>query len=468
MPALAPSSVSERAIIGLIGVVQFVNVLDFVIVMPLGPDLARALAIPEAHLGTIGGSYGVAAAVSGLAGAFFLDRFDRRTALAVCMAGLVLGTVAGGFATGFGSLLAARIVAGFFGGPATSLAWSIVASTVPQERRGRAVASVMTAFSFASVLGVPAGLELARQGTWRLPFFVTAGLGALALLGIWRLLPPMTSHLKAPCQAGPVQARPGSPAPRPLGPGVGALLAALVRRPGVRLSYALTAVVMMAGFLVIPNISAYIQGNLSYPRSALGFLYLVGGVISFLTLRATGRLVDRFGSAPVASGAAALLVATLFFGFVRFDLWRGWIGGRAAALDGLRLAVGGLGVTISDAGIVVPVLVVFIAFMASLGARNVAYNTLASKVPSEQDRARFMSLQSAVQHTASAAGALGSSALLSDGPGGSIDGIGRVAGLAMGLTVVAPILMIILERMVRRADPPAAPDQTPAGGKTPA
>src|SRR5687767_9672822 len=91
---------SERAIVFCIGAVQFINILDFMIVMPLGPDLAQALDIPLSRLGYVGGSYTAAACISGFAGAFFLDRFDRRRALTVSLAGLVLGTVAGAFARG--------------------------------------------------------------------------------------------------------------------------------------------------------------------------------------------------------------------------------------------------------------------------------------------------------------------------------------------------------------------------------
>ncbi len=110
---------SELSTILLIAAVQFVNILDFVIVMPLGPDFAKALGIPVSHLGWVGGSYTAAAAVSGLLGSFFLDRFDRRKALGVAMLGLVAGTLAGGFAVDFKTLMLARIVAGAFGGPAT-------------------------------------------------------------------------------------------------------------------------------------------------------------------------------------------------------------------------------------------------------------------------------------------------------------------------------------------------------------
>src|SRR5262245_52350951 len=105
---------SERAIVFLVSAVQFVNILDFMMVMPLGPDFAAALGISPAHLGLVAGCYTAAAAVAGLAGARFLDRFDRRRALAVAMLGLVAGTAAGAAARGLGSLIAARAVAGAF------------------------------------------------------------------------------------------------------------------------------------------------------------------------------------------------------------------------------------------------------------------------------------------------------------------------------------------------------------------
>ena len=185
---------SERAIVFCVGAVQFVNILDFMIVMPLGPDFAAALGIPVSQLGYVGGSYTAAASISGLAGAFFLDRFDRRKALAVAMLGLVLGTLGGAFARGLGTLMLARIVAGAFGGPATSLAYSIVADVIPAERRGRAMGAVMGAFSIASILGVPAGLELAHRGGWRLPFIAVALLGAILGTYAFVVLPPMSGH----------------------------------------------------------------------------------------------------------------------------------------------------------------------------------------------------------------------------------------------------------------------------------
>lgn len=407
--------VSERAILFLVGAVQFVNILDFMMVMPLGPDFAKALGIPAAHLGVIGGSYTAAAAVAGVVGARFLDRFDRKKALAVSMAGLVLGTMLGGLAQGLYSLVAARIVAGAFGGPATSVAMSIIADVVPPERRGKAMGAVMGAFSVASVLGVPAGLELARVGGWQLPFFAVAGLGVVvAGAGVW-LLPSLRQHL----DAGPVQR-------------VDVLR--LLQRPEVFLSLGATTALMLSNFLVVPNLSAFLQFNLGYPRESMGVLYMVGGVISFGVMRLCGMLVDRIGS-------------------------------PAVALIGSTLMIGDLITGILNTPPIVPVMFFFVTFMVAGSFRGVAINTQSSRVPGPAERAGFMSTQSAVQHLSAAAGAFLSSQMLTEGTNHQLVGMPRVIWLSIGISVLLPVFLLMVARRLARRIPSAdAPTLAVSGG----
>ena len=394
---------SERMMLFIIGSVQFINILDFMMVMPLGPDFSRALGIPLSHVGYIGGSYTAAASVSGLAGAFFLDRFDRKRALIVCLAGLVIGTALGGFATGLGTLMAARLVAGAFGGPATSLAMSIVADLVPNERRGMAMGAVMGAFSVASVLGVPLGLKLALWGSWRTPFFAVAAAGAvIGLLAAWAL-PPVRANKDA--------AKTREPTP----------LRVLLTRRSMLLSWTMTATVMGAGFIILPNIASYVQENLGFPRTSLGTLYLIGGALSFGVMRGGGWLVDRYGSFATGSAACGLILVALYLGFINYPQW-------------------------------LPVMVLWPFFMGALALRNVSYNTLTSKVPSQLERARFMSIQSAVQHMASAVGAFGSASLLTVAANGSLNGVERMAFVSMALTALIPFFLWRVERHVMRPD----------------
>lgn len=400
----------DRGIILLVAAVQFVNVLDFVMVMPLGPDFARALGIDESHLGWVGGSYTLAAGVTGLIASRFLDRYDRRSALAVCMLGLVTGTAAGGLATDLSTMLLARGLAGAFGGPATSLAISIVSDTVAAHERGRAMGLVMGAFSLASVIGVPTGLWAAELLTWRAPFFGVAGMG-LVIAGLaLAKLPPLRGHLVALPTEGPAPS-------------------ALLSRPEVQASYVMTAVVMMAGFTLIPNISAHFQLNLGVPRDALKWLYFFGGLSSFATLQVAGRMVDRFGAVRVGTAGSFVVVALVGTVFLAQASW-------------------------------CPPTLFFILFMMAMGTRNVAYQALTSRVPGPGERARFQSLQSAIQHGASAAGAFLAAQMLtpSSGEPRRLLGMGAVAVVSMALSATIPWLM---HNVQSRLSPVVVPSSNP-------
>jgi predicted MFS family arabinose efflux permease len=398
--------ISERKLVFLLASVQFVNILDFMIVMPLGPAFATALGIPTAHLGVIGGSYTAAAAIAGLVAAQFLDRFDRRKALATAMAGLVVATAAAGLADSFAGLVAARALAGCFGGPATAVALAILADAVPPERRGRAMGSVMGAFSAASVLGVPAGLALSEVGGWRMPFLAVATLGVLVVGGALALMPPMTGHLGRRKGAGNAPGGGAGPA-RPLG--------AFLSDRRVQLSYLATASAMMGTFAIVPHLATFLIFNVGYASHAIAPLYFAGGVVSFFSMRLGGRVVDRRGTLPVVLFGCGLLLVLFALTFL-----------TPAPL--------------------IPVIVMFVGFMLANSVRMVGLQTLTSKIPAPVERGRFMSGQSAVQHMASAIGAGLSTVLLGENQNHSLRGMPRLALFSMALTALLPLLVWSIQR----------------------
>lgn len=390
------SLISERKLVLLLGSGQLINMLDFTMMLPLGPDFAKALDIPVSKLGMVGGSYIAAEVVAGIAGAFFLDRFDRRRALVVALTGLVVGTAACGLATGFVSLLAARMVAGVFGGTVDTLAFVIVSDAVAPERRGRAMGAIQSSFAVASVFGVPAGLELARLGGWRAPFFTLVALGAVVTAAVMSMLPPQRAHLSA------------QPAP----------FREVLSRPVVRLALTGAAIGTIAHYTLVPNLSAYVQFNRGYPRDQLGLIYMIGGAFVFGTMRLAGWLADRYGAPPITVFGTTLYAAVLIFGFIY-------------PVDAI------------------PVLVVFVGFMISSSLRFVPMQALLSRIPAPHERARFMSTQSVVQSVAAAIGAMLGAQILTEHPDGSLAGIEHVAWLAMAMTFVYSALGYAIERRVR-------------------
>ena len=80
----------------------------------------------------------------------------------------------------------------------------------------------------------------------------------------------------------------------------------LFTRSDILLSYSMTCLLNMAGFLVIPHISSFVQFNLGYPRSGLGALYMAGGCVAFVGMRSAGWATDRFGAPRVVAVGTAL------------------------------------------------------------------------------------------------------------------------------------------------------------------
>ncbi|MFN0056110.1 MAG: MFS transporter, partial [Planctomycetales bacterium] len=100
----------------ILSAVQFTSIVDFLIVMPLGPQLMRKLEISTMQFGLIVSSYTFAAGIAGLVASAIVDRFPRRTTFMVLYAGFLLGTFLCAVAPTYLTLVFARTATGAFGG----------------------------------------------------------------------------------------------------------------------------------------------------------------------------------------------------------------------------------------------------------------------------------------------------------------------------------------------------------------
>jgi predicted MFS family arabinose efflux permease len=293
--AAAPSrlSRSEWLLLLVLGAVQFTHIVDFVILLPLGPELQGALRVTPREFGWVVAAYGFSASLSGLLAAWFLDGFDRKRALLVLYGGFTLGTFLCAVAPSFGVLVLGRTVAGGFAGVMSANVLAIVGDAFPESRRGTAMGVVMSAFSVASIVGVPAGVFLANQASWRTPF-ACLGVLSVAVFGLaWAALPPLRGHLR-----------------RTAGPAVGPLQV-LGNRAHLR-AYALTTALTMGSFTIVPYLATYLVNNVGRDKSELPYVWLCGGIATLLTMTPVGRLSDRHGKLRVFRVVALLaLIPTL-------------------------------------------------------------------------------------------------------------------------------------------------------------
>ena len=126
----------ERFLLLTIAAIQFTTVLDFLIIMPLGPQYMRVFHINPAAVWLHGFRLRDQRGVAGLAAGFFLDRFDRKLALLWLYFGFTLGTLFCALAPTYQLLVAARFMAGAFGGVVGAVILAIIGDVIPDENGG--------------------------------------------------------------------------------------------------------------------------------------------------------------------------------------------------------------------------------------------------------------------------------------------------------------------------------------------
>jgi len=354
------SPARERWLLLTLAGVQFTHILDFMIMMPLGPQLTALFGLSNAQFGLLVSAYTFSAGLSGLLASLYVDRFGRKRLLLVMYGLFALATLACGLAASYPALLAARVATGLFGGVLSALSQTIVADVVPFERRGRAMAVVMTAFSASTVAGVPLGLFLVAHLSWQAPFILIALL-AFALQGLaWLTLPRLDAHVAHVRGHGVLQA-----------------LRQVLAQPNHRRAFWLSGTMMMAGFVVIPYITLYVQTNGGLRPDQVPWMYLCGGVATLLTARRVGRWTDRRGKGPAFRRMALAVIPAL------------------------------LATTLSAGLPVVGVMVISTLLFATMSGRMIPGMALVSSAADPRWRGTFLTLNSAVQ-----SGSMGLAALV--------------------------------------------------------
>jgi predicted MFS family arabinose efflux permease len=305
-PTLTPQR--ERYLLLTLAGIQFSHILDFMIMMPLGPILIKAFGISTHEFGLLVASYSFSAAVSGLLAATFIDRFERKRLLLTIFGLFGLATLACGLAPGYAMLLIARGLAGTFGGVMGAMVQTIIGDVIPFSRRARASGIVATAFSLSTVAGVPLSLWLANHFQWRAPFIMIAALSVVFILVGARILPQLRYHISDKKRAHPFSA-----------------MFEVLREANHLNALLFSALLIFSGFTVIPYITIYAVGNVGISLRDIPFIYLAGGTATLFTARLIGHWADLRGKIKiyrvVASAALLPLLVVTHIGAAPLWLW---------------------------------------------------------------------------------------------------------------------------------------------------
>jgi MFS transporter, DHA1 family, inner membrane transport protein len=287
---------NERILLFLLASINFTHILDFMIIMPLGNYLMPYFHISTQQFSLIVSAYSYAAFTSGIIAAFVIDNFDRKKSLLFGYCGFVIGTLLCGLAPDYKFLIAARILAGLFGGLIGAQVLSIVADTFSYERRGRAMGYLMAAFSVASVLGVPLSLYAANLFTWHAPFIMVAIMGFLLIPFIIKFIEPMKGHITENGARKPTEA-----------------FVIIFSRKNALLALALSALVVFGHFLIVPFINPYMEFNVEFTKNQIPLTYVVGGIATLFSAPFFGKLADKIGKIKVFTICSLLSLPFIYF-----------------------------------------------------------------------------------------------------------------------------------------------------------
>jgi DHA1 family inner membrane transport protein len=388
--AAAAKTRLEWVVLLVLASVQFTAIVDFVVVMPLGPELMKALKIGPWEYGLIVESYTFAAGIAGLLASALIDRFSRRTAFLSLFGGFLIGTFCCAVAPNYQLLIVARAVTGFFGGILGGMAMAIIGDVFPEERRGRATGALMSAFAIASIMGVPFGLFLGQNFGWQMPFFALVALGIPVLIVGALALPPLRGHLVEK-NVHPMRS-----------------LLTTFQSANNWWAFGLMGALMMGGFAVIPYINPYLVANVRVPKGYLFLVYLVGGVLTLIISPIVGRLADRYGK-------------LLMFRII-------------APLSALMLIAV---TTLPAVPPLVAVLVVSGLIVTNSGRMIAAMSMITGTVPPQQ-RGAFLSANASIQHIASGVGTLLASQIITQaGEDAPLQNFGQVGIYACAITLLS-------------------------------
>lgn len=382
---------NEYTLLVILAAIQFSHIIDFMIIMPLGSQFMRVFEISPQAFSWIVAIYALSAFIFSLAAATIIDRFDRRHVLLVCYTGFTISTIACGFAPDYMFFLVARALTGAFGGILGAQVFAIIGDVFPLERRSSAMGLVMTAFSVASVVGVPVGIFLAASYSWRAPFLTIGGMAVFVLVGIFFKLPSLRSHLDNQKEK----------------PDLLSAYANIIKDNNQLRALLFSLALILGHFTTIPFIAPYMQQNVGFSDIEVSYIYFTGGLLTVFFLPFFGKLSDRLGNVKVFTWSSILALFSIY------------------AITNLP-----------PVGMILALCATSSYFVVASG-RNVPATTLVTAVVRPESRGSFMNVRASMNELGFFLASVISGLLVTEEADGTLGNFHLAGYVAIGMSIIA-------------------------------
>ncbi|MGG3309959.1 MFS transporter [Paenibacillus lautus] len=253
--------------------------------------------------------YSLSYAVGAFALVSLTAKFERKKVLLYAIFTFILGNLVAFISNDYIILMLSRIIMAMSGGLYIVVATNYAAQIATVDKRGSAMATIITGFTVSLVLGVPIGTFLAAYLDWRNIFLIIAFVTVPLLLLLYKLLPSIKGNKPVPLKKQ-IQ---------------------IIKDKRVITALTTTILWILGYTMVFAYISPLLSNSAGFSIEMTSIALFVLGTFSFIGSRFGGYAVDKWGPNQTISislfvHAVTLLVLTftqhsIIYLFITLAFW---------------------------------------------------------------------------------------------------------------------------------------------------
>ncbi|MFI8209449.1 MFS transporter [Streptomyces werraensis] len=259
----------------------FAMVTSEFVVAGLMPQMADGLNATIPQIGYLITAFAVAMAAGGPFLTMALMKLPPRTALMALFAIFLAGNALAATATGYSTMMAARIVTGIASQAFFGVGISMCAQITRPEIRGRAIAVAMNGLMLGTLLGLPVSTLIGERFGWRAAFWAIAAITVIAAVATWFGVPRIE------------RAEGGGGFRQELG---------VFRKPKLWLVLSTSTLVIGATFSAFSYFNPILTDLVGFSTGAVPLLLIAYGAATVVGNNIVGRFADRHTVPVLAIG----------------------------------------------------------------------------------------------------------------------------------------------------------------------
>lgn len=390
-------------LVGILALVLFTIVLDYMLMSALSAILLPELQITTKQFGLLGSAYPISAGISAILISGYADNFDRKKLLLFFYSGFLLGVICCANAPSYQVLIVARIITGIFGGLVGSICFALITDLFETDQRGRAMGFLQMASAGSLILGLPLALYLASEVDWHLAFWLVAVIGIIAVVLVFLKIKPVDMHLQMHVKGNPLHHS-----------------LKIISNRNYLMVFLNNTLLVLGDVILMTFSSAFCTNNLGVDLDDLPLLYLIAGVATFICAPIIGRLTDKYGKLTifVAGTIMQIIVVAVFANLGVSPLWI--------------------------------VIMIHTGIFLGINARSIGSSALGTVMPEAEDRGAFMAVDASIQQAAGGLAAAVAGLIVFQSEDGMINNFPILGWIVITIMILTIGSMYAMNRMIKR------------------